>query len=114
MHFMPLTDGKGSRAGTRSAGGWPCDDEPSSTVGMLCREACLAWLLVTDAGISGLDAGAGELESESLRRDEGAVADGRSELLNMDEAELACELEDPTVLGISAVGDSLSSAWGGG
>lgn len=114
MHFMPLTDGKGSRAGTRSAGGRSCDKEPLSTTGRVCREACLAWSMGADANadMSGLGAGAGELESESLRRDEGAVADGRSELLNMDDAELACELADPTVLGISAVGDALSSAGG--
>lgn len=44
-------------------------------------------------------------------RDAGAGAAGRAALLKMDEAELACDVEEPPVLVMSPGGDSFSSTW---
>lgn len=65
------------------------------------------------------DAGAGECENEGeslegagvtlVESREAAVATGRAELLKTEDAELACEVEDPPVLVMSPGEDSSSS-----
>ena len=98
MHFMPLTDGKRSRAGMRSA-----EEEglPPSPTSRSLRGATPAASAAgagsgagADAAMSGRCEGRDECEGEPLgtlaeRRDEGAFAGGLSELLKTDEAEVA-------------------------
>lgn len=120
MHLMPLIEGKGSRAGMRSIEEvlscrrcWPADAGFSDG----CPEA-----RSTIEGVDMLDfAGAWKEEGESVEVNgvalmdgpaDVAVATGTAEPLKREDAELACELVEPTVLGISPGDDPLSSACG--
>lgn len=123
MHLMPLIEGKGSRAGMRSIEEflscrrcWPADAALSGG-GPKARS--------TIEGVDMLDfAGAWREEGESVEVKgvalmdgpaDVAVAAGRAEeALKREDAELACELVEPTVLGISPGDDPLSSACGCG
>lgn len=67
MHLRPLTDGLGSRGGTRATGGQAYVVEPLLSVGRtLGDEACWDKSAGRDAGMPCFAAGTGEWESESL------------------------------------------------
>jgi hypothetical protein len=113
---MPLTESKGSRAGGRSIEEMP----------FCCRRwlAGMVWSKArsTTEGVDMFDfASAWVEEGESVEVKgvafiEGpadvAVATGNAEALNSEEDELACELAEPPVLGMSPGDDPLSSACG--
>lgn len=113
---MPLTESNGSRARGRSIEGMPscCRRWPAGMVWSKARS--------TTEGVDMFDfASAWIEEGESVEvkgvafidgTEDVAVATGNAEALNSEEDELAWELAEPTVLGISPGDEPLSSACG--
>lgn len=116
MHLVPLTESKGSRAGGRSieevplcCRRWPAgmvwSKARSATEGVDMFDFASAWV---EEGESVEVKGVAFIEGPA----DVAVATGNAGALNSEEDELACELAEPPVLGMSPGDDPLSSACG--
>lgn len=122
MHLRPLTDGRGSSAGTRSIVVVLLETTSFVTEVWAVRDICFAARsLDAEGGISAFGGPAGaDDDGESFEsvgvvlavgwRDVADVAAARA--LKTDDAVLACELEESTVPGMSPTGDSFSSTRG--